>query len=199
MTQEMLNKLIEAEGGWKFIRVPHDKGGDTFAGISKRANPRWEGWGILNKYEPNTDLPEEVVTELKPLVNFLYKTNYWETVHLDDSIYGEFGDHAEIEELKVLLFHISVLSGPRIAIFALQNALGGIAADGLWGPNTREKLATELGLFANYNNQEENNNIECLQRGIILTMINRFVRICLNDRSQDRFLLGWAKRMLELA
>ena len=193
MTQEMLDNLIKAEGGYKYIRVEKDKGGDTFAGISKRANPDWEGWNSLHYYKPNMPLPQNVIDNLKPLVKELYRRNYWEAASLDDNCFAD--DSEEMVELKTLLFNVSVLSGPRIAIFALQNSLGGIEADGIMGPKTRDAMNDQRLTF---NADDPNNSLESLQRGIVLTMINRFVRICLNDRSQDRFLLGWTKRMLEL-
>ena len=198
MKQELLDKLIEAEGGYKLINIKNDKGGRTFAGISYRSNPDWVGWKELEYFQENKEITQNVIDKLKPFVRQLYKERYWDTVHLNDDVFDEFPYHEEITDLKNILFHISVLSGPKVAIYCLQNALGKISVDGIWGPNTREKLANELSSFTNYNNEDENNNLESLQRGIALTIISRFVRIVQNDRSQNKFLLGWISRFLKL-
>ena len=40
---------IAKEGGYKLINSSKkgDRGGRTYAGISERANPKWEGWKII--------------------------------------------------------------------------------------------------------------------------------------------------------
>ena len=35
-------KLEVAEGG--YVNDPDDKGGETYKGISRKANPNWAGW-----------------------------------------------------------------------------------------------------------------------------------------------------------
>ena len=197
MTQEILDKLIIAEGGYKLTNVKNDRGGETYAGISKRANPYWEGWATLDGCHPNEDVPEEIVNALKPLVRDLYFEKYWKAAGLNKAIWVDYQTYTEVAELQELLFHISVLSGSKISIYCLQNSLGGISVDGIWGPKTAEKLHKELEDFISQT-EKENNNIECISRGIALVMINRFVRIVQNDRSQGKFLLGWCARFLKL-
>ena len=198
MSDEIFNKLIEAEGGYKFIEVEDDKGGKTFAGISQKSNPDWQGWKTLQDYQPNKPLSENIIEYLKPLVKQLYRERYWKSAALDDEIFQQFNQEGEIIELKNMIFHISVLSGPRVAMFCLQNALGKIEPDGLYGPQTRERLGQELSLYSSYFVDEENNNLECIQRGMALTVINRFIKITDNDSSQRKFLRGWIKRFLKL-
>ena len=198
MSDEIFEKLIKAEGGYVYTQIENDKGGKTFAGISQRSNPDWEGWNKLKYVKANKKVDEVLIATLRPLVKELYRVRYWNAAHLNDKIFDEFDETNELNDLKNMIFHISVLSGPKIAIYCLQNSLGEIEADGLWGPKTREKLGRELSLYANYNLEDENNNIECIQRGIALSIINRFVKICDNDRSQEKFLRGWIKRFLKL-
>ena len=37
-------KTLLAEGGYKLTDVANDKGGQTYAGITRRDHPAWQGW-----------------------------------------------------------------------------------------------------------------------------------------------------------
>lgn len=41
-------QAIELEGGYKLTNDPTDRGGQTYAGISRRAWPQWEGWSAVD-------------------------------------------------------------------------------------------------------------------------------------------------------
>lgn len=200
MNQEVLDRLIEAEGGYKYIQIKDDKGGRTFAGISHRSNPDWIGWAYLDSCKPNNPVPVDSIKKLKPLVKKLYDEKYWVKANLSSAVFtGK--DYSELNDLKEMLFHISVLSGPRVAIYCLQNAIG-VRPDGIWGERTMAALQSEISYFErqrdNGNYIANNDNLECIQRGVALNVINRFVRIVDNDSTQAKFLKGWIKRSLNL-
>lgn len=69
------------EGG--YVNDPRDSGGETYNGISRRANPKWEGWKIVDEMRGKSGFPQNLISrkdELKKLELKLYKNNYWDTI-----------------------------------------------------------------------------------------------------------------------
>lgn len=79
-------KIEAAEGGYCFD--PDDAGGETYKGISRRANPNWNGWisiDAIKKAHPTTFKGILKKTpELEKKVQDLYKDKYWDCFELDD-------------------------------------------------------------------------------------------------------------------
>lgn len=46
-----LDKVLSREGG--YINDPDDKGGETYKGISRKYNPDWKGWRIIDNTKKN--------------------------------------------------------------------------------------------------------------------------------------------------
>lgn len=66
--------MIVREGGYVNHTVPGDKGGQTYAGIARNANPLWEGWRYLDNQE---DPPAGLVRDF-------YRKSYWDKIRGDD-------------------------------------------------------------------------------------------------------------------
>lgn len=79
-------KLEAAEGG--YVNDPDDNGGETYKGISRKANPDWVGWisiDQIKKSHPNTFKSILKRTpELEKKVQDLYKDKYWDCFELDN-------------------------------------------------------------------------------------------------------------------
>ena len=114
-----IEPLITKEGGYKLTDAKGDRGGRTYAGISERKNPKWEGWKIIEG---------EGLTSprLRNAVHARYFTNYW------NPIKGDFISSSVVAEA---LLSSAVLSGPKMAIRLVQKACG-VAVDGVMGTNT---------------------------------------------------------------
>lgn len=80
------DKLILAEGG--YINDPNDAGGETYLGISRRNNPRWVGWEVIDtekkKGLKNITARLKKDTALTNSAKLLYKQKYWDVLELDD-------------------------------------------------------------------------------------------------------------------
>lgn len=80
------DKLILSEGG--YVNDPDDAGGETYLGISRKNNPKWIGWEVIDD-EKKKGL-KNITARLKKdkaLTNsakLLYKQNYWDVLELDD-------------------------------------------------------------------------------------------------------------------
>ena len=80
------DELILAEGG--YVNDKDDAGGETYLGISRKNNPKWIGWEVIDE-EKKKGL-KNITSRLKKDValtnsaKFLYKQNYWDVLELDD-------------------------------------------------------------------------------------------------------------------
>lgn len=126
--EDHIGPLIEKEGGYRLTNVEHDRGGETYAGISRKSNPDWEGWPFIDRGQ----------TPPREIVHVCYKLKYWNPVR---------GDGIKDENVAGILFSSSVLSGPGVATVLCQCAVG-VKVDGKFGRKTLEAVnACDTGFF----------------------------------------------------
>ena len=70
-------KMIQLEGGYSLHEVTGDRGGMTYAGISRNTWSKWPGWKKIDANEYDDELAE--------LVREFYKAEYWNKI-LGDQI-----------------------------------------------------------------------------------------------------------------
>lgn len=126
-------KVEVAEGG--YVNDPDDAGGETYKGVSRKANPNWIGWVILDdlkKHHPKTFAAIAKKTpQLEKAVWDLYKKNYWDCFELDT-----------IPNQKVAeqLFDTNVNCGKLAAITTAQRTLR-VLVTGKWSKELHDSLA----------------------------------------------------------
>lgn len=126
--------LIKKEGG--YVNDSDDSGGETYKGISRRYNLKWEGWKIIDNYKKkyygkSLSRVLDKDENLDKLVRDLYKNNYWDIFELDD---------IPSQGLAYQMFDTCVNCGSAAAIRFAQAALGE-KIDGRWTLNLLHKLA----------------------------------------------------------
>ena len=137
------------EGGYVFD--PDDAGGETYKGISRRFNPSWDGWTIIDNLKElgisNKDLEAKLDRDdnLQEKVALFYKHNYWDKF---------WGDEIPVQEIGEELFDTGVNMGVRRAVRFLQESLNllnrnqqnypDIGEDGLFGKGTLNALKAYL-------------------------------------------------------
>lgn len=115
--EQAFQKVIKLEGGFT-LHKNQTENEETYAGIYRKAHPKWIGWIAIDKGEtPNTDDVRE-----------FYKREYWFKIPLDDGI------------KKYIIFEYGVNAGLTKAI-KLAQIVSGSTADGVIGRKTIEKLA----------------------------------------------------------
>lgn len=114
---DIIDGVIEREGGSKATNDPLDPGGRTQYGISERANP--EAW------------KDGKVTEAEAREIYLHKYVIFPKFHLIPA------SHAKLQEQ---LIDFGVHSGQGVAIKKLQEILG-VEADGVIGDQTLQAIA----------------------------------------------------------
>lgn len=179
---------IDREGGLVLHTVPGDRGGQTYAGISRKHNPDWPGWEVVDVAPPpdvngRLRLKPEVEIELKNGVIEFYRERYWQP--LAQRILESYA-HDSIRRLAYIAFDCSVNCGVRRATHMLQAVIHA-EADGIWGPKTAGRLHT---LWTAIGGPE----LVILRFGMV--WLARYNRICQTDPSQRKFAAGWLNRAM---
>ena len=125
-------KLEVAEGGYVFDK--DDSGGETYKGVSRRANPNWNGWisiDAIKKAHPTTfkDILKRT-PELEKKVQDLYKDKYWDCFELDDVL---------SQLVAEQMFDTAVNQGQTAAIKFAQRVLD-LRETGKWSLDLLNKL-----------------------------------------------------------
>ena len=68
--------------GHAYANDPADKGGETYAGISRKFWPEWSGWKVLDTYKEKPHFG--VNSELDASVLNFYKTRFWTPYRLSE-------------------------------------------------------------------------------------------------------------------
>ena len=125
-------KIEAAEGSYCFD--PDDAGGETYKGISRRANPNWNGWisiDAIKKAHPTTFKGILKKTpELEKKVQDLYKDKYWDCFELDD---------VPNQLVAEQMFDTAVNQGQTAAIKFAQRVLD-LRETGKWSLDLLNKL-----------------------------------------------------------
>lgn len=129
---EEFDKIILAEGG--YIDDKDDAGGETYLGISRKNNPRWDGWisiDQLKKHHPK-DFKKYLkqTPELIDKAKRLYKEKYWDVMELDD---------IPSQGIAHQLFDTAVNMGVACAIRIAQNILM-MTITGKWSEELKYNL-----------------------------------------------------------
>jgi lysozyme family protein len=109
---------MKNEGGYLLHQVGNDRGGMTFAGISRKFWPDWPGWVFLDR--------GEWAEELEPMAKQFYRENFWQKIR---------GDEIRSQAVADSIYDFAVNSGVGTAVKVAQRILG-IKDDGLVGRQT---------------------------------------------------------------
>lgn len=170
-----LDLVLGAEGGYVFHNVPGDRGGDTYAGISRNNWPKWAGWKYLDK-DKNVVLTE--------LVEDFYRANFWNKI---------WGDYINKQSAAYLIFDFGMNAGFTRSNKICQRIVGA-HVDGKFGPNT-------IMALNRYTNTPE--KLELFLLKFSLERIYYYKDIAYKDKrrkydtvkSNMKFLPGWINRV----
>ena len=174
-----LEWVLDHEGGWTLTCDPDDRGGMTYAGISRAANPDWDGWPLIDARLQGRNVAGRRLRiedpELTRRTAARYRGRYWSPI--------EGNALSKISpRLARAVFSSAVLSHPRTTARLLQIAAE-VEPDGHVGPVTLAALTQE--------------NEKLVLARFALARIARFSRIVARNRKQSKWLRGWVERALE--
>lgn len=108
-------RMLINEGGLVLHTVQGDRGGMTYAGIARNANPNWTGWPLL---DAGRDVPAQMVRDF-------YKANYWDNMR---------GDDLQQQAIAQTIFDFHVNAGKPAR--TLAQVVVGVTPDGAFGDKT---------------------------------------------------------------
>jgi lysozyme family protein len=111
---EIIERSIKREGGYKLTNNAGDNGRMTYTGISRRFHPNWPGWAYIDRGE----------TPPTKLVHDFYAAEFWEPNRL-----------GELHSPKIasMIYDFSITSGPDDGAKTAQRAAM-VTPDGDIGP-----------------------------------------------------------------
>ena len=126
--EQAFSVMIKNEGFPGYVNDPHDRGGETVAGISRKNWPGASVWPLIDAMKAKPDFPNNLKksAELMPLVKDFYRRNFWHTDFVS----------LKSQELATWLFDKRVNMGLKRPIKFLQEALG-VDVDGIFGERIR--------------------------------------------------------------
>ena len=100
-------RTAKFEGG--YVDDPNDRGGETYAGISRRAHPKWAGWATIDGAKKEQNFPKNLSSNvvLQQQVRTLYRNNYWTPI---------WGDRIKRQEVANELYDFGVNAGVGTSI-----------------------------------------------------------------------------------
>lgn len=156
--EKALKATAGFEGGYVFD--PDDDGGETFRGISRRANPDWPGWELVDQYKAISKRPEDINKHfagdemIEELATERWYANYW--IPIKDIPY-------RLTRIKV--YDTGVNLNPPKAVKLLQRCVG-TKPDGKIGPITIAaiKKADEAKLLNSFCWLQREYYLDCIRK-----------------------------------
>lgn len=128
------DKVVLAEGG--YVNDKDDNGGETYLGISRKFNPNWKGWTIVDQikkqYKSVKDI-NKALSNNKDVIKYakeLYKKKYWDVMELDD---------ITISGIQHQMFDAAVNMGVSVAISIMQESVG-MPKTGVWSKKLKNAI-----------------------------------------------------------
>ena len=179
---------------------PRDRGGETYKGIARNMNPKWEGWAAVDEIKANTNINQlnrvlQADEELDQMVRDFYELVYWTPLMLN-----------QIKEQEVAneLFDTAVNQGISKAVHFLQEALNllnnnqkhysDINEDGKMGEGTLKAYRAYM-LTENFPGRSPGRNLSTLLKAMNGLQFQRYVDICNANPTQEVYLYGWMNRI----
>jgi lysozyme family protein len=164
--------ILKNEAGYEID--PDDKGGETYAGITRKNFPNWHGWAIIEAAKPLKEGQIINNSALTDLINNFYKYQFW----------GKFmGDKINSQRVATFLFDWFVNSGYH-AIMGVQGVLK-LRVDGIMGSQT-------LAAINNANEDELMTKLIDSRTSFVKNIVKR-------SPKQEKFLAGWLNRINSFA
>jgi len=125
----VLQKTLPHEGFYSNRSA--DRGGETYAGISRKYWPGWRGWGIIDRAKPLKQGERVANKQLDGLIEVFYYENFWRPIR---------GADVKSQSVCNFMFDWGVNSGSA-ATRRVQRVVG-VACDGVVGPVTIQAINT---------------------------------------------------------
>lgn len=172
---------MNTEGG--YANDPDDKGGETYAGISRKNFPSWLGWGIIDQLKSVPNFPGNLEQNqtLNLEVKGFYKKCFWDILRLD-----QFAS----QPIATELFDLGVNCYTTTAAKFLQRSLNVL--------NNNGQLFPDLDVDGNIGGSTLAALPLCNPRDVLSCIVSLqgayYIGICEKNHTQEKFMKGWVRR-----
>lgn len=174
-----------------YANNPIDRGGETYAGISRIRWPHADIWTRIDAMKSMRNFPDNLRhKQLAPMVAIFYQRNFWNRINA--SLYPN-------QLIANQVYDMAVNMGVKRAGIHLQRTLNllnrrgqdypDIVVNGVIGRKTIEALKSYLMTRGGA-------GVHTLGFYLLVQMGSLWVKLASNDQSQEDFMSGWGKRGL---
>jgi len=166
-----------------YANDPADTGGETYAGVSRRNWPAWNGWVVVDELKNVPNFPRNLNQNptLQNLVESFYKLNFWDALKLDSF---------PNQPIATELYDLAVNCGTGVAAEFLQRSLnvlnnnGGLFSDLVIDGQIGAATLAAVPLC---------NPLDLL--GCIVSLQGaKYIAICEKNHNQEKFMKSWIRR-----
>lgn len=176
MFKDFLPILKRSEGGYANVKA--DRGGETYAGITRKNYPTWAGWSIVDAAKPKQN--QIIVNpKLDVLIADFYKKNFWDLLQCDS-----FSKYVGMN-----LCDFAVGSGTVTAAKAFQKVVNSLMATGQTTLVVDGNIGAATISAANKLDQQKLND------ALIQYRKDFYTKIVTNNPKQKQFLRSWVNRL----
>ncbi len=170
--EQALQWILSHEGG--YVNDPDDPGGETYKGVARKMNSKWDGWLVVDMLKRQSGFPANLDkdTELQEAVKSFYQINYWDRIK---------GDHIQNQEVATSIFDFAVNAGVSTSS-SLAQLVVGTTQDGVIG---NQSIAQINGF-----------DPEHFIASFTVAKIARYISIVKKRPTSKKYFYGWVCRAL---
>lgn len=170
--EQALQWVLSHEGG--YVNDPDDPGGETYKGVARKMNSKWDGWLVVDTLKRQSSFPANLDkdAELQEAVKSFYQINYWDRIK---------GDHIDNQEVATSIFDFAVNAGVSTSS-SLAQLVVGATQDGVIGSQS----------IAQINGFDPEHFIASLT----VAKIARYISIVKKRPTSKKYFYGWVCRAL---
>lgn len=113
-------RTVTNEGGYKLTTTPGDRGGMTYAGISRKFHPTWRGWDFI----------DDKMVPPSQLVRDFYRSEFWDKLNL-----SQISD----QRIAQTIYDFGVNADWRVSA-KLAQIVAGVTPDGVIGEKSIQAI-----------------------------------------------------------
>ena len=170
--EQALQWVLSHEGG--YINDPDDPGGETYKGVARKMNSKWDGWLHIDMLKKQSGFPANLDkdSDLQEAVRSFYEVNYWDRIK---------GDELANQEVATSIFDFAVNAGVSTSSSLAQLVVG----------------ADKDGVIGNQSVQMINSfDPDHFIASFTVAKIARYVNIVKNRPTSKKYFYGWVRRAL---
>jgi lysozyme family protein len=170
--QVAYQRVLKNEGGYSFD--PADPGGETYKGIARNINSKWDGWVLIDLQKKKAGFPAslDANVDLQEKIEHFYRANYWDRLQ---------ADKITDDSIATSIFDFAVNAGVGTSASLAQLVIG-TNADGVIGDESIAKINTF--------------DPDHFLAAFTVAKIARYISIVKKRPASQKYFYGWVRRAL---